>query len=150
LSGLDLLRFANSNIVDNLPSATEQSTFLTSVRTQTGYDNGSSADLADFKTFKVLLDQKWNYLPTAIAKALQPFAPSSLQGGDGADFWNATVDVAFPGGSTGAAWKQAQSCLVASMPPECFTAAFQAQINVIVDKATNEVSYLIPQIGVLG
>jgi hypothetical protein len=150
ISKLDRFQFANSNIVASLPSATQQKTFLTSVKALTGYDNVAPADLTGFKTFEGLLDQKWNYLPTAIATALQSFAPSTLQGGAGADFWNATVGLAFPGGSGGTAWIKARACLVASMPPECFTVAFQAQVDTIVDTPTNKVSDLIPQIAVLG
>jgi hypothetical protein len=150
LQSMNLLNFANSNIVAYLPSTTEQKTFLTSVAAFTGYSNVAPADLAGFKSFEGLLDQKWNYLPTAIDTALQPFAAASVQGGAGADFWNATVAAAFLGGSAGTPWQQALACLVASFPPECFTAAFQTTINGIVDKATNKVSDLIPQIAVLG
>jgi hypothetical protein len=150
LMAMNLLQFANSNIVAYLKSSKQQSTFLTSSAALTGYSNVAPADLAGFKTFEGLLDQKWNYLPTALASALQPFADASVQGGAGADFWNATVAQAFPGGSTAKPWQNALGCLTASMPPECFTAGFQAQINAIVDKGGSKVSDLLPQIAVLG
>jgi hypothetical protein len=143
------LTFANTTIVTVLPTAGEQGTFLTSAAASTGYDDMATADLTTYKTFEGLLDN-WNPLVTAIAVLLQSLAVASLQGAASADFMNATVAAAFPGGSSGAAWSGALASLTSEIPAACFTAGFQTKVNATVDKAGSKMSDLIPQIAGLG
>jgi hypothetical protein len=149
VSKMDLLSFANCSIITVLPTATEQKTFLTSASVSTGYDDIAIADLTTYKTFEALLDN-WNPLATAIAVLLQSLAVPSLQGVGSADFLNATVASVFPGGNVGLAWANALASLKSNIPAICFTPAFQAKIDITVDKAGSKMSDLIPQIAVLG
>lgn len=146
---MNLLDFANANIVAVLPTATEQSTFLTSAASTTGIDDMSTADLANFKTFEGLLDF-WSPLITPVAILLQGFAAPAFQGIASSDFMGALVSDAFPGGSKVAPWSNALSSLASTIPAICFTAKFQSSVNAAVDKAGTKMSDLIAMIGVLG
>jgi hypothetical protein len=148
-SAMNLLQFADANIVAVLPTATEQSTFLTSAANSTGIDDISTADLTNFKTFEGLLDF-WRPLITPIGILLQSLAAPALQGIASADLMNALVSDAFPGGSKAASWTSALNSLASSIPAICFTAKFQTTINAAVDKAGTKMSDLIAMIAVLG
>lgn len=149
VSKMDLLTFANTTIINVLPTAAEQNNFLVSAVSSTGYDDMAVADLTTYKTFEGLLDN-WNPLATAVAVLLQSLAVPALQGVGSADFMNATVATAFPGGSTGPVWSNALASLKSNIPAICFTAAFQTKIDATVDKAQSKMSDLIAQIAVLG
>jgi hypothetical protein len=149
ITAMNLLDFADANIVASLPTATEQSTFLTSAASSTGIDDMSTADLTGFKTFEGLLDF-WRPLTTPISILLQSLAAPALQGIASSDFMNALVSDAFPGGSKAAPWINALSSLASSIPAICFTAKFQTSINAAVDEARTKISDLIPMIAVLG
>src|SRR6202034_2553870 len=110
ITAMNLLLFADASPLTYLPTATEQSIFLTSAEAATGIDDMSNADLTSFKTFEGLLDF-WCPLTTPIAILLQGLAAPAFQGIASADFMNTFVSDAFPGGSKGAPWTSARNGL---------------------------------------
>jgi hypothetical protein len=145
---MDLLTFANANIVQILPSANEQSQFILNVKTSPGFDV-STNDLSTYATFEALLDH-FNPLPTYVGAYLQTLSAGTLPSGSLADFLSAAISAAFPGGSTGASWKTAVSMLTSVIPAVCFSAKLQAAAATTVDDPSKKVSDLVNQIATLG
>jgi hypothetical protein len=148
VKNLDLLTFANSKIVSIAPSANEQAQLIVNAKSAPGFDI-STADLATYATFEALLDH-FNPLPTYVAAYLQTFAPSSLGGGSLVDFLNASVTVAFPGGSAGPIWGTSLQMLQSVMPAVCFSSKLQVAVAKTVDDGTKKVTDLVNQIATLG
>ena len=146
---LPLLGFANANIVTAIPSPADQNNFLTAVAVATGYGDLQTADLTTYKTFRALLDYS-HLLENEIFIAIRKLSVAALQKANSTTYYAATVTTAFPGGSTGQPWTDAQATLVASMDPICYILTFRIKINAIVDKARSTMSDVIPQIAVLG
>src|ERR1700683_2513703 len=99
---MTLLAFGNSTIVTILPSSNEQNQFVLNVKTSPGFDL-SITDLTTYATFEALLDH-FNPLPTYVGAYLQTVSAGTYPSGSLADFLNATISAAFPGGSSGASW----------------------------------------------
>ena len=142
---LSLLNFANAAIISYLISASSQSNFITA----SGYPDIQPADLTTYKTFGGLLNY-CHSLSNEIFNALQALSVPGLQNVDSIPYYAATVATAFPDGSTGPAWTAAQTMLMGSMDPTCFTLAFRLQVNATVNKAGATMKDLITQISGLG
>ena len=150
LQTMPLLAFANRTIKKDLPTNTEQETFLTSAAAALGSpDMNDPSNITTYSTFEGFLDH-WNPLFTPIAVLLQSLADPSLQGVASADFMAANAVTAFPGGSKGALWTTAIGLLRSDIRADCFTDKFQKTINATVDKAGSEMKDLITQIAQLG
>lgn len=145
---MDLLTFANTKVVQILPSANEQSQFILNAKSSPGFDV-STNDLSTFATFEALLDH-FDPLPTFVGAYLQTLSAGTFPSGSLVDFLNAAVSAAFPGGSNGASWKTAVSMLSSVIPAVCFSAKLQAAAATTVDDASKKVSDLVNQIATLG
>jgi hypothetical protein len=145
----NLLTFANTTIATVLPTDAEKSNFVTRAVAATGFDDMAIADLTTYGTFEALLDN-WNALVTRVAIYLQSVSASTLQSSASADFWGASLSVAFPGGSAGNVWTEAMHGLASAIPASCFSSNFQQQLNGTVDTGTKKISDLVPQIAGLG
>jgi hypothetical protein len=146
---LDLLDFANAEIVKALPSDDSKDQFITAVGASTGCDDFDIADLTTYKTFRGLLDD-CHLLSNDVFNVLQAGSAAELQGVDSETYYKAQVSKAFPGGSKGAGWMPVQEVLVASMDASCFTKEFRDKVNATVDKAGSTMNNLITEIAVLG
>jgi hypothetical protein len=89
-------------------------------------------------------------LPTFVAAYLKTFAAGSYQSGSIADFLDAMVGSAFPGGSSGASWSNATKMFASVIPAVCFSSTLQTALVKTVNDPTQKVTNLVNQIAVLG
>jgi hypothetical protein len=164
-AGLNLLQFANANIVSTLNSPNTQKNFLTAVAASTGYDDLQISDLTTYKTFGGLLNY-CRLLENDIFRALQALSAPEYQTINSTAYYATPVASAFPGGSpgpvgpgiggglagpsTGPRWMSAQDLLMASMDPSCYTLAFRIKVNAAADKPGAKMSDVLPLIAGLG
>lgn len=145
---MTLLAFANATITTVVPSPSEQAQFILNVGNSPGFDI-STDDLTNYATFEALLDH-FNPLPTYVGLYLQTASAGTYPNGSFADFLNALISSAFPGGSSGASWKTAMGLLTSVIPAVCLSAKLQADVAKTVDDTTKKVSDLVNQIATLG
>jgi hypothetical protein len=145
---LDLLKFANTTITSVLPSANEQGQFELNVKASLGIDV-TAGHIAKYSTFEALLDH-FSSIAGAVSDYLQTLSAAPFPTGGSADFNSAKVSSAFPGGSTGQQWTNADGLLACVIPPVCFSSTLRAAVAKTVDSSTKLVSDLVNQIAVLG
>jgi hypothetical protein len=148
VKSMDLLTFANTTITTVLPSSNEQNQFILNSKTSPGFDV-SISDLTNYATFEALLDY-FDPLPTFVGAYLQTVAAGNYPQGSLADFLNASISAAFPGGSSGSSWKVALGLLTSAIPSVCFSATLQKAVATTVDDPSKKVSDLVNQIATLG
>jgi hypothetical protein len=148
VKSMDLLKFANSKITTILPSANDQNQFIIEVKQSPGFDL-ALGDLTTYSTFEALLDH-FNPLPTYLGMLLQTIAAAPYPSGGVADFLNAQISSAFPGGKNGNAWTNAVGLLGSVIPSICFSSTLQSAVATSVDDPAKKVSDLVNQIAVLG
>jgi hypothetical protein len=145
---MTLLVFANSTITTILPSSNEQGQFIVNVAASPGFDL-SIPDLTTYATFEALLDH-FNPLPTYVAAYIQTVSTGSFPNGSLADFLNASISAAFPGGSGGPSWKTAMGLLTSVIPSVCLSDTLQTAVATTVNDSTKKVSDVVNQIATLG
>ena len=145
---MTLLEFANAKISTIMPSPNEQGQFILNAGKSPGFDL-STDDLTNYATFEALLDH-FNPLPTYVGLYLQTAAAGTFPSGSFADFLNASISAAFPGGSSGPSWTTAMGLLTSVIPAVCFSAKLQTAVAATVDDSSKKVSDVVNQIATLG
>ena len=145
---LDLLKFANTTITSVLPSANEQGQFEVNVKASLGVDV-TAGHIAKYSSFEALLDH-FSSIVGAVSDYLQTLSAAPFPSGGSADFSTAKISSAFPGGSKGQQWTNANGLLASVIPSVCFTSKQQAAVAKTVDSSTKLVNDLVNQIAVLG
>jgi len=146
---MTLLEFANATITTTLPSANEQQQFINNVTASNTGLMFSTDDLSNSTSFEALLDLD-NPLASYVGLYLRTLASGTYPSGSFADFLDALISSAFPGGSSGPAWTNAMGGLTSVIPAVCLSARLQAAVAKTVDDATKKVSDVVNQIATLG
>jgi hypothetical protein len=148
VKSMDLLTFANSKIATILSSANDQNQFIIEAKESPGFDL-ALGNLTTYTTFEALLDH-FNPLPTYLGMLLQTTAAQPYPSGGVADFLNALISSAFPGGTHGTLWTTALGLLASVIPSICFSSKFQSDVAITVDDPSKKISDLVNQIAILG